>query len=131
MQSTQPNLTREGRGHALWRLNCLNKPDKHELLVSAGAAAGRDVFGPMVRTLFPGIKNPPSLFCGSSSAVANVGDVLDVMTEHEIEAKHERKFSFDVTFSDVRVSKCEPATKTLHDIANLVDEIVSTIAPML
>jgi hypothetical protein len=116
-----------GKGHALWQLNALNKPDKHELLVSAASSGMVDTMGLFNAVM--GIRNGPSLFCGSSGSVTNVGDVL--LTESNIDVQYERKFAFHVTFGDVRVSKCEPAIKTVHDIANLVDDIVFRLGALL
>src|SRR6267143_4934659 len=49
-----------GKGHALWQLNALNKPDKHELLIGAGGfSAGIDIsvdFKAMLRKT-PGFEN--------------------------------------------------------------------------
>jgi hypothetical protein len=49
--------------------------------------------------------------------------------DHEV-AK-DRRFAFDVSFDQPGVIECEPAIKTLHEMANCVDGIIGALGRFL
>ena len=122
-----------GKGHALWQLNALHKPDKHELLVGASTLADVDIsshFKDAFKSMGVDLPEIPSVFIKSADKTGlRVGDT--VFTEPiDPKPQHERKFACYVAFDDARVVNGEPALKTLQDIANLVDDIVARIGKL-
>ncbi|MEP7355226.1 MAG: hypothetical protein ABI824_18500 [Acidobacteriota bacterium] len=45
--------------------------------------------------------------------------------------KHQQKFTFDVSFNQPGIIDCEPALKTLQDMANLIGGIAKSFEPFL
>lgn len=133
-----------GRGHALWQLNELNKPDKHELLIATGNFSGgvnlRALAGPHMRrsgvpehmrdALFGAMK---TLFIKEKQRrPIQVGD--EIMIEHPplpSEVADASAFAFHVSFNAPGVIEPEPAIKTLQDMTNLVDDIVTQLGRFL
>jgi hypothetical protein len=134
-----------GKGHALWQLNELNKPDKHQLLVAmAFNSIGVD-FTPTFRTALK--KNPlwnergasfeklfanmnPLFLREAGSGMADVGHEIYIEPlDHEV--AHDRRFAFQVTLNAPGVIQPEPALKTLQDMANLVDDITTRLTGLL
>ena len=122
-----------GKGHALWQLNELNKIDKHELLVGAGAFfRGVDVSVDFTSAIEnrPGFENiviPPLFLKPADKLLAlKVGDKLYIEPLDK-KVAHNRRFTFDVSFNAPGVIDCEPALKTLQDMMNLVDEIITKL----
>lgn len=133
-----------GKGHGLWQLNMLNKTDKHKLLVAAGSFfEGVDISVDFKRMFKDSafVKNLgtddinkliPPLFIRPADKLLSlkVGDELYIEPiQHEIEK--DRQFLFDVSFNASGVVECESAIKTLQDMANLVENIVSSFEPLL
>jgi hypothetical protein len=132
-----------GKGHALWQLSELNKPDKHELLISAAAfTTGVDISGTITKDFqkmkvpadWPynpkDIKVPPLFLKETRTAPLNVGDELYIEPIDE-EVIENRAFTFEVSLNAPGVLKPEPAIKTLQDMANLVDEIITKLGRLL
>ena len=95
-------------------------------LVGAGGAVMVDVLGDMLDVFgMKFTKTRPALFFGSSSSVMNEGDIL-FRESIDLESRHQRQFACHVTFSNTRASRCEPAIETLHNVTNLVDELVKS-----
>jgi hypothetical protein len=132
-----------GKGHALWQLNELNKPDKHELLIGAGAIGGVDV----APNLMAGFKSamsgsfspdeiasleiPPLILIAATKLFAlNVGDELYIESLDDEVAK-DRRFTCNVALNAPGVVEPEPALKTLQDMANFVDEIITKLGRLL
>lgn len=135
-----------GKGHALWQLNALNNPDKHRIPLLAGAYF-RDVdmaplfqefFAdiadkldptPMLQRLLPGLRLRPK----DKLFPLKEGDELFV--EHFDPGKptvaKQMGFTFDVSFNAPGVIEPEPALKTLHDMANLVEGVVGALGRFL
>ena len=136
-----------GKGHALWQLNELNNPDKHHLLVGAGAFYyGVDIAPTLkagFRSMMEEMGRPPEAIADIDNWLKpiilrpadklftlNVGDELYIEPiDHEV--AQDRRFSFDVSFNAPGVVECEPALKTIHDITNLVDKVVATLCRFL
>jgi hypothetical protein len=113
-----------GKGHAIWQLNALNKPDKHKLLVGAGSfSSGVEI----TQTFSILLKNMPGFENISLPAVFLTP--ADKLLDHEV--AEDRRFTFDVSFNEPSVIECEPALKTLQDMTNLVDGIIGTLGRFL
>jgi hypothetical protein len=126
-----------GKGHALWQLNELNKPDKHELLIGAGAMYEAFDISPLANVALQklGVEwahdTPPIMIRPADKLLAlKVGDVL-LATPLDIEVNQEMRFAYDIAFNAPGVIDPEPALKTLQDMANLVDDIVTTLGKLL
>jgi hypothetical protein len=126
-----------GKGHAIWQLNALNKPDKHKLLVGAGSfSSGVEItqtFSTCLKKI-PGFENisplPVFLTPADRLLALKVGDELYIEPlDHEV--AEDRRFAFDVSFNEPSVIECEPALKTLQDMTNLVDGIIGTLGRFL
>ena len=134
-----------GKGHALWQLNELNKPDKHELLIGAATiAAGVDIspdFAQSFRNMkypegFPNVEafrniNIPPLFIREANTVPLHEGYELYIEPLDKEVAKERRFSFDISLNAPGIIAPEPALKTLQDMANLVDEITTTLGRLL
>jgi hypothetical protein len=135
IDATEPY--KNGKGHALWQLNALNKIDKHRLLVAAGPySAGVEItqtFAAMLKNM-PGFANisipSVSIVPADKLLALKVGDELYIEPlDHEV-AK-DRRFTFDISFNQPGIIECEPVLKTLQDMANLVDGIVGALGKLL
>lgn len=125
-----------GKGHALWQLNELNKPDKHQILVLAGSIVSVDIAGLVLRQrpvdefqrLWSSL--PPMFFRGVSTAPIDVGyEILIDSIDRKVADKE--RFKFDVAIYEPGVIEPHPALKTLQDMANLVDDIVTQLGRFL
>lgn len=120
-----------GKGHALWQLNELNRPDKHQFLVGAGAFySGVDIAVDFRK--LPGLENfkVPDLFLRPADKLLplKVGDELYIEPlDHEM--AQDRRFTFDISFNAPGIIEGEPAIKTVQDMSNLVGSIIDTFEP--
>jgi hypothetical protein len=121
------------------QLNELNKPDKHKLLVSAGAfSAGVEIMPPKafmesaMKMMGGANFSFPSIFVTPADKLLalKVGDELYI-EPLDLEAAENRRFTFEVSFNQPAIIECEPAIKTLQDMANLVEGIVDTLGKFL
>jgi hypothetical protein len=124
-----------GKGHALWQLNEINKPDKHRLLIGAGAAYGIDLIAGASAIFsdenFTRFDDPLFVFpVGASLRVLNPGNHLYIEPIDSPMAKN-RRFAFYIALDAPGVVKVEWALKTLQDMAELVDDIVFTLGRFL
>jgi hypothetical protein len=141
IDATEPY--RDGKGHALWQLNELNKTDKHELLIGAAAfTAGVDVSGDFMKMFHEmevpshwpynpkDIKIPPLFIRQNGTTALHVGDELYI---EPLEKKviENRPFAFEVSLNAPGVLAPEAVLKTLHNMANLVDDIVMGLGKLL
>jgi hypothetical protein len=137
-----------GKGHALWQLQHMNNPDKHHLLVLAVSQyVGFDVTS-MARAMFsqmreanpdariPDAKTLDSLYrplivspIGGLRPLKVGDELLREPIDHKVYG--ERKFAFQVSFHQPGTIEGEPAIKTLHDMANLVGDIVARLGKFL
>ncbi len=133
-----------GKGHALWQLNELNKPDKHELLIAAGNFFGGVSVDALVGPHMRNSTFPKHVLDAMSTATktlfirekqvrpVQVGDEL--MTERPplpAEVADASAFAFHVSFDAPGIIEPEPALKTVQDLANLVDNIVAALGKFL
>jgi hypothetical protein len=133
IDATQPY--KGGQGHALWQLNALNKADKHKIMVAAGSFyGGVDISGTVNIALkcmgidFPDIE-PLFIKPADKLLSMKVGDPLySEPLGHEMDKN--RRFAFDPSFHEPNVIQCEPASKTLQDMTNLVDALFTTLEPL-
>ena len=138
-----------GKGHALWQLNELNKPDKHELLIGAGTFyAGVDIGPTLKARMLKGLQ------CSRSSVLSSMYDYVDSIplsivlrpADHllplkagdelygeplDFEVHQNNRFTFEVSLNHPGVIVCEPAMKTFQDMANLINDIVVTLGRFL
>jgi hypothetical protein len=108
-----------GKGHALWQLNELNKPDKHELLIGAGMfLGGVDISPDFMRTFkelpgFEHIEIPPLFLRPADKLFAlKVGDELYIEPLN-LKVAENRRFTFNISLNAPGVVECEPVIKTL------------------
>lgn len=123
-----------GKGHGLWQLNALKKTDKHHLLVAARSISmGVDIVPRKGRGLPDWARDAfakaPHLF------LREIGPTLEPGYEIYIEPLDEemdenRQFAFDVAFDKPGVIESEPALKTLQDMTNLIDGLVTAFEPL-
>jgi hypothetical protein len=132
-----------GKGHALWQLNELNKPDKHEMLFGAGSISSGVDIAPTIRAqLSKGLQGTPHagqfdvglikpLFIRpADKSPLNVGyQLYGEPLDHEVHK--DRGFTFDVSLNAPGVMECEPALKTFQDLTNLVDAVVTGLGRFL
>jgi hypothetical protein len=135
-----------GKGHALWQLQRMNNPDKHELLVAAGSYyAGFDV-APDSRASFRELRerhpdaripenidaliSPLFLVPANKLFPLKVGDqIFSETIDHKV--YENRNFAFQVSLHKPGVIAGEPAIKTFHDMANLVGDIITALGKFL
>lgn len=128
-----------GRGHVLWQLHELNKPEKHDLpLAVSGGYRAFDI-GPILRdglrdsgpdgfdvtTLPPLFLKPADRMCP-----LKVGDVL-FLEPLEPKMQEERKFLFDIAFDEPGVIECEPVLEALQKFSDAVSGILTAFEPLL
>jgi hypothetical protein len=139
IDATQPY--RGGKGHALWQLNELNKPDKHESLLSVGAFYHGVDFMPIIQDSIEngapdfvrdGLNSLESVVFPVANKLMplNVGDQLWA-EPLDMKMKNQRRFTFDIAIHAPGVIVCKPALKTFQDMANLVDDIITTLGKLL
>ena len=121
-----------GKGHRLWQLHALNKTDKHRLLFAAGGFfesvdIAVEIRGMAKKAGFDIPKFQLGLRPADKLLSLKVGDELYIESI-ESEVYKDRQFTFDVSFDKPGVIECEPAVKTLQDMANLVDSIIGSLA---
>jgi hypothetical protein len=146
-----------GKGHALWQLNALNTPDKHQLpLLASSYFSGFDLsptlFGRLadmgIDVDFPRLFFPPAdrlmplkvgdeLFMEplfeAAPTIISPAAALRTVNDGRLRTKmhKDRQFTIDISFNQPGIVECEPALKTLQDMANLVDDIVITLGRLL
>jgi len=126
-----------GKGHGLWQLNALKKTDKHHLLLATRVISmGVDIAPTLAqqwRRSAPdwaqGIPIPP-LFIREKGPTLEQGYVLYIESLDE-EVDENRQFAFDVAFDKPGIIESEPALKTLQDLTNVVDRLVTAFEPLL
>lgn len=127
-----------GKGHALWQLHELKVPDKHHLLVATRRNSLVDI-GPTMRQLMrkggpdwvQDIDVPHIMFREKDAGkTLEMGDELYIEPlDHDVE--EDRQFAFEIAFDKPKVIEPEPALKTLQDLTNVVDDLVTAFGPLL
>jgi hypothetical protein len=138
----------KGGNDTLWRLHKLNLTDKHRFLITVGSAfrsvdLGGFVLREMLNSLPPSdpmregltkqIKDSSSrafLSPGNRMFPLKAGDEL-FRGRPDDEADEDLEFRFDVAFSESQVIEGESILETLHQMADLVGNIVATFKPLL
>ena len=109
------------------------------MLVSAGAfSAGVEIMPPKafmesaMKMMGGANFSFPSIFVTPADKLLalKVGDELYI-EPLDLEAAENRRFTFEVSFNQPAIIECEPAIKTLQDMANLVEGIVDTLGKFL
>ncbi|HEV8226945.1 MAG TPA: hypothetical protein VGQ74_08070 [Methylomirabilota bacterium] len=132
-----------GKGHALWQLNELNKPDKHRLLIGTGSISSGVDIAPTLRASLakmleqmPGAPKfdasmiKPLFLRPADKSPLKVGDELYIEPLGQ-EVHQDRGFTFDVSLNAPGVVEGEPALKTFQDLTNLVDAVVIGLGKLL
>ncbi|HZA50042.1 MAG TPA: hypothetical protein VE549_04825 [Myxococcaceae bacterium] len=142
IDSTEPY--RSGKGHALWQLNEVNKPDKHKLPLAAisihggvdimptlEAHASKTIGGnPKLAPLLEGFRKLKVYLGRDTKRPLRVGDEVFVESlDHEI--RRDRTFIFEVSLDAPGVIEYEPALKTFRDLANAVEGAVTKLGRFL
>lgn len=129
-----------GKGEAIWRLNELQKTEKHHLLVPTTAMFGTLDIGVITRQLWAAspdmrdwartVEFPSAKFRAATPQILKLGD--DFFSE-PLDPKliDESPFTFEISFDRPDIVSPESALKTLQDFAHLVDGLVATFAPLL
>jgi hypothetical protein len=134
-----------GKGHALWQLQQLSNPDKHELPLSIGSysrgvgiapdfehsfrQAAKDL--PNLAAAFEGMSFPQIFLKPANPLLSlKVGDELFIGPA-EPEMVEKRQFTFDIAIDAPGVVEPEPAVVTLKNIANFVGDIVGELTRFL
>jgi hypothetical protein len=132
-----------GGNDLLWRLHRLDNVDKHRLLITCGSAYNSVNIGPMMhRSIsqvwreagFDQAREIPvfDLFIRPADRLfpLKAGDELFIDAP-DAEVNEHMQFRFDVAFGEPQVLEGEPLIETLHQMADLVDHLVSSFAPLL
>jgi hypothetical protein len=137
IDATEPY--KHGKGHGLWQLNALKKSDKHHLLIATSVISGGIDIAPSIRNSF---QNAPEWARSSFAGIGpffvrektieplQVGDEIFLEPIDE-EVDYNRQFLFEVSFHGPDVMDHEPAIKTLQELTNLVDGLVTAFVPLL
>ncbi|OGA54641.1 MAG: hypothetical protein A3F74_15310 [Betaproteobacteria bacterium RIFCSPLOWO2_12_FULL_62_58] len=105
----------KGGNDLLWSIHALNIMDKHRLLVPVGSLAtlrGVPVGEPLYGLMLPDFN---ALKEGTNKILLRPTPIYD----HKIE------FAFDIAFGDVEPVKDQSVLATLHQLSDLVSEIIS------
>lgn len=129
----------KGGNEVLWRLHALNNLDKHRLLITAVSSLSAHSILPSVRAKmvkgFRGSRpnDPIPDLHGTLMDVRHVplkaGDILLAIPESEVEQY--MQFHFIITFAETGIIEGEPIIETLHQMADLIDNIVAIFRPLL
>ena len=135
-----------GNGQQLWTIHALNNIDKHRLLIAVGSAFKSVNLGaymqasmqklhdslpedhPFQGTVFPVLDfyvRPADRLCP-----LKVGDELFIGSPDD-EVNEKMQFTFDVVLSEPQIVQSEPLIETLHQLANVVDGIVTQFTAFL
>ncbi len=134
-----------GKGHQLWILHKLDIADKHRLLLTVGACYGRYNFAALVP---PGLQHVTVSDGGQWQDLTGVpihpffdfsietkgricplkaGDVL-LRGIPDAEMNDDTKFFFGIALAEPGIVEGESLLKTVHDLANLVSNIIGQFA---
>jgi len=127
-----------GGNDTLWRLHKLNNIDKHRLLLTVGSAfRSLDIGAEMQRLMketFPerkiaSVEMPMFIRPADRLFPLKAGDELYIGgPDHAINEK--MQFRFDVALGEPGIIEGEPLHKTIHDMADLVDNVVLSFKPL-
>lgn len=127
----------QGGNDALWRIHKLNNIDKHRLLMTVGSQMNSvDLGAQMARYVkgLPGWEGVtiPALFLRPADPQfpLEAGDELFVDAP-DAEPNEKMQFRFEVALSEPQVLEGEPVLETLHQMVDLVDNLLPAFAPLL
>jgi len=130
----------KGGDDRLWTLQRLNNIEKHRLLLTVGSQAGGIHLGQLMAGHLGGNFPPEAIAAIESMNVflnpADKGFPLAAGFELYIGGVDEvpnpkQQFRFNVVLSEPGIVDGEPVLETIAQFANLVDEIVATLTPLL
>ena len=131
----------KGGNDALWRLHSLNNIDKHRLLITVSMMNSSHSMTPSqkaevtkrFRGSMPSDPLPNLVGIHIASPMRNIplktGDALLTIPESEVEQY--MQFRFHVAFAEHQIIEGYSVVETLKQMADLVDNIVSSFAPLL
>jgi hypothetical protein len=132
-----------GGNETLWRLHRLNNVDKHRLLITSGSAYDSVNIGPLLHRSsnqawrdagFDKAKEVPMIDVFlrpvNRRFPLKAGDEL-FSDLPDAEVNEQMQFRFDVAFGQPQVVEGEPLLKTLHDMIDLVDHLITGFGPLL
>jgi hypothetical protein len=127
----------QGGNDTLWRINKLNNIDKHRLLVTVGSQfRSVDLGAHMSRFMQESFPDKPipmmSVFVKPADTLfpLKTGDELFI-DGPDAEPNDKMQFRFEVALSEPQVLEGEPVLEALHQMVDLVDNLVPAFAPLL
>ena len=134
----------KGGNDTLWRLHKLNNIDKHRFLITVGSAFrsinlmahAEQVFRQVLASDpnfsdFGEVKLPKAFFKSADRLFPlKAGDELFIDVP-DAKVNEKMEFSFDVAFGEPQVVEGESLLETLQHMADLVDHLVFSFAPLL
>jgi hypothetical protein len=132
----------KGGNDLLWVLYRLNSIEKHRLLITVGSMFQSVNIGAHMHTLmqesfghmWPGLKTMPmlDLFMRPADTMfpLKVGDELFIDAV-DAEVNEKMQFRFNVALSEPQIIEAKSLIETLHQMANLVEGIVTTLQTKL
>ena len=130
----------KGGNDSLWKLRRLNNLEKHRLLLTVGscaagvhlgqliARAANEHFPPEAIEQFKAM--PPYLVSADRGFPLTPGFELYIGAEGE-QPDPDQKFRFNVAISEPGIVESESLLATVHQLAAVVDETISSLAPLL
>jgi hypothetical protein len=141
----------KGGNDTLWRLHSLNNLDKHRFLITAGFHVAAFIPPPIMRVAI--IKAlaaqegwPVNISDAQLEAIAlsmplsggncplKVGDELKLPFDRipdMPELKKDIRFTFEIAFNESQIAEGEPLLETLHQMVELVGNIILAFRPLL
>jgi hypothetical protein len=125
----------KGGNDALWKIDRLNKIDKHRLLIAVGSVfTSFDVAHYMSRQIGePGLSSGPSVFIGVTEprpVPLKAGDI--VFTDRpDAEPDEQQQFRFAVAFSEPGIAEGETVIETLKQMTDLVGGLLPSFRRLL
>ena len=125
-----------GKGNWLWQLNTLHKVDKHRLLVAAGSYyVGVDIGHMMTRhmqavTAWPVLDMSVVIAPADKLLPLKKGDEL-FREPLDMEVDEQLPFALSVSLNQPGVIDAEPALKSLVELTNATDALLTSFEPLL
>jgi hypothetical protein len=131
----------KGGNDTLWRLHKLNNIDKHRLLVTVGAQFTALDLSPIFQRNMQNLTRDDPQFSGLTLAPfwvrpsdrlfpLKVGAELFIGAP-DSEVDKDLQFAFEIALSEPQIVEGEPIIETLEGMANLTENIVSDLSPLL